>query len=147
MKNDFLSKGRSVSDLKAHLVLTTKYRRKAITSQMLQRLHIILEDLLIKWNCKLVEFNGESDHVHVLFQYHPDLQLSTLVGNIKSTTSRRLRQEFVEHLSRFYTKDVFWNGSYFVASCGGVTISTLKQYIDSQQRPESGNSSSTNIAN
>ncbi|MGI2909629.1 IS200/IS605 family transposase, partial [Hassallia sp. VBCCA 56010] len=26
MKNDFVSKGRSVSDLKVHLVLTTKYR-------------------------------------------------------------------------------------------------------------------------
>ncbi len=119
VKNDFVSKGRSVSDLKAHLVLTTKYRRRAITNEMLQRLHIILEDLLVKWDCKLVEFNGESDHVHLLFQYHPDLQLSTLVGNIKSTTSRRLRQEFSEHLSRFYTKDVFWNGSYFIASCGG----------------------------
>ncbi|MBW4678207.1 MAG: IS200/IS605 family transposase [Desmonostoc geniculatum HA4340-LM1] len=147
MKNDFVSKGRSVSDLKIHLVLTTKYRRKAITGEMLQRLHVILEDLLIKWDCKLVEFNGESDHVHVLFQYHPDLQLSTLVGNIKSTTSRRLRQEFTEHLSHFYTKDVFWNGSYFVASCGGVTISTLKQYIESQDRPESGNSDARRLAN
>jgi REP element-mobilizing transposase RayT len=189
---------RSVSDLKAHLVLTTKYRHKAITGEMLKRLHVILEDLLVKWDCKLVEFNGESDHVHLCIQqegngeqgtgnseertvpcfllskirgsesptliymahinqwhapsvglkptpyavpvprspfpvpcyYHPDLQLSTLVGNIKSTTSRRLRQEFAEHLSRFYTKDVFWNGSYFIASCGGVTISTLKQYIE-----------------
>ncbi|TVQ43766.1 MAG: IS200/IS605 family transposase, partial [Gloeocapsa sp. DLM2.Bin57] len=27
---------------------------------------------------------------------------------------------------------VFWNGSYFVASCGGVTISTLKTYIQNQ---------------
>jgi hypothetical protein len=31
MKNDFVSSGRAVSDMKAHLVLTTKYRRKAIT--------------------------------------------------------------------------------------------------------------------
>jgi len=28
MKHDFVSSGRAVSDLKAHLVLTTKYRRK-----------------------------------------------------------------------------------------------------------------------
>jgi putative transposase len=44
MKNDFVSKGRSVSDLKVHLVLTTKYRRKAFTGDMLQRLHIILAE-------------------------------------------------------------------------------------------------------
>ena len=143
MKDDFVSKGRSVSDLKTHLVLTTKYRRKAITGELLARLHVLIEELLLKWDCKLIEFNGESDHVHILFQYHPDLQLSTLVGNIKSITSRRLRQEFAQHLSRFYSKDVFWNGSYFIASCGGVTISTLEQYIEAQNSPDNGDSSST----
>lgn len=136
MKNDFVSKGRSVSDLKAHLVLTTKYRRKAFTLEMLKRLEAILVDLLEKWDCKLVEFNGEEDHVHLLFQYHPDLQLSKLVNNIKSVTSRRLRQEYAEHLEKFFWKDVFWNGSYFVASCGGVTISKLKEYIENQNSPE-----------
>ena len=136
MKNDFVSKGRSVSDLKAHLVLTTKYRRKAFTLEMLKRLEDILVDLLEKWDCKLVEFNGEEDHVHLLFQYHPDLQLSKLVNNIKSVTSRRLRQEYAEHLEKFFWKDVFWNGFYFVASCGGVTISKLKEYIENQNSPE-----------
>ncbi|WYL98679.1 MAG: IS200/IS605 family transposase [Gloeotrichia echinulata DVL01] len=136
MKNDFVSKGRSVSDLKAHLVLTTKYRRKAFTLEMLKRLEDILVDLLEKWDCKLVEFNKEEDHVHLLFQYHPDLQLSKLVNNIKSVTSRRLRQEYAEHLEKFFWKDVFWNGSYFVASCGGVTISKLKEYIENQNSPE-----------
>ncbi|MDB9307814.1 transposase, partial [Aphanizomenon sp. CS-733/32] len=45
---------------------------------------------------------------------------------------RKLRQEFSEHLAKIYWKDVFWNGSYFVASCGGVTISTLRKYIENQ---------------
>ncbi|MBD0347127.1 MAG: IS200/IS605 family transposase [Coleofasciculus sp. Co-bin14] len=136
MKNDFVSKGRSVSDLKVHLVLTTKYRRKVFNTEMLNRLHEILEDLLSKWDCKLVEFNGEADHVHVLFQYHPDIALSNLVNNLKSVTSRKLRQEFADYLASIYWKDVFWNGSYFVASCGGVTISTLRQYIENQSRPD-----------
>ena len=136
MKNDFVSKGRSVSDLKAHLVLTTKYRRSAFTALMLERLHSIFEELLIKWDCKLIEFNGEDNHVHLLFQYHPDLELSKLVNNLKSVSSRKLRQEFSEHLENYYSKDVFWNGSYFIASCGGVTVSTLRKYIENQQQPE-----------
>lgn len=45
MKNDLVSKGRSVSDLKAHLVLTTKYRRKVFTGEMLKRLHEVFLDL------------------------------------------------------------------------------------------------------
>lgn len=103
---------------------------------MLERLHNIFEELLIKWDCKLVEFNGEDNHIHLLFQYHPDLELSKLVNNLKSISSRKLRQEFSEHLKTFYSKDVFWNGSYFIASCGGVTVSTLKKYIENQQQPE-----------
>ncbi len=136
MRNDFVSKGRSVSNLKVHLVLTTKYRRQVFNTEMLNRLHEILEDLLSKWDCKLVEFNGEADHVHVLFQYHPDIALSNLVNNLKSVTSRKLRQEFADYLASIYWKDVFWNGSYFVASCGGVTISMLRQYIENQSPPD-----------
>ena len=132
-----LALGRSVSDLKVHLVLTTKYRRKVFTLEMLNRLHSILEELLHKWDCKLIEFNGEDNHVHLLFQYHPDIALSNLVNNLKSVTSRKLRQEFSDHLNSFYWKDVLWNGSYFVASCGGVTISTLRQYIENQNQPNS----------
>ncbi|MBC6432637.1 IS200/IS605 family transposase [Nostoc sp. HG1] len=135
MKNDFVSKGRSVSDLKVHLVLVTKYRRKAFTVEMLARLNILVEELLEKWDCKLIEFNGEEDHVHALFQYHPDVELSKLVNNLKSVSSRKLRQEFAEHLESFYWKDVFWSGSYFVASCGGVTVSTLRKYIEAQVAP------------
>lgn len=136
MRNDFVSKGRSVSDLKAHLVLTTKYRRKVLTGEMLSCLHNVLEELLVKWDCKLIEFNGEEEHIHLLFQYHPDLELSKLVNNLKSVSSRKIRQEFKEHLDKAYWNDVFWNGSYFVASCGGVTVSTLRKYIENQQTPK-----------
>jgi putative transposase len=136
MKNDFVSKNRSVSDLKVHLVLTSKYRRKVFTGEMLNRMHDIFLDLLVKWDCKLIEFNGEEDHIHLLFQYHPDIALNRLVNNLKSVSSRRLRQEFESRVNEFYYKDVLWTGSYFVASCGGVTVTMLKKYIEDQHTPE-----------
>lgn len=136
MKKDFISRGRSITDLKAHLVLTTKYRRKVFTGKMIERLHEVFEDLLDKWDCKIVEFNGEEDHIHLLFQYHPEIQLSKLVNSLKSVSSRRLRQEFLPELERVYfQKKVLWNSSYFLASCGGVTISTLRKYIENQNSP------------
>ena len=136
MKKDFVSRGRSVSDIKIHLVLTTKYRRKVLTALMIDRLHEIFESLLDKWECKIVEFNGEKDHVHLLFQYHPEIQLSKLVNSLKSVSSRKLRQEFLPELEKtYYQKKVVWNSSYFLASCGGVTISTLRKYIENQDKP------------
>jgi putative transposase len=137
MKHDFVSSGRAVSDLKAHLVLTTKYRRKVFTREMLQRLHEVMYDLCQKWGCKLIEFNGEADHIHLLFQYYPQIDLSKLVNNIKSVSSRRMRSEFADYISKIYRKNVLWNESYFIASCGGVTVSVLCQYIEKQGTPAS----------
>ncbi|MDY6938616.1 MAG: IS200/IS605 family transposase [Cyanobacteriota bacterium] len=130
MKKDFVSSGRSVSDLKAHLVLTTKYRRKVFTEEILNRLSAILSDLCQKWDCKLIEVNGESDHIHLLFQYYPQMELPKFVNNIKSVTSRRIRTQFPNAVGK-----ALWNESYFIASCGGVTVSVLKKYIESQDRP------------
>jgi len=136
MENDFISSARSISDMKAHLVLTTKYRRKVMTGEMIQRLHEIFGDLCHKWDCKVIEFNGESDHIHLLFQYYPQMSIPKFVNSLKSVSSRRIRQEFALVVDAAYWKDVFWNKSYFIASCGGVTISVLKKYIENQDTPD-----------
>lgn len=136
MKDDFVSGGRSVSDMKAHLVLTTKYRRNVLTGVMLERLGEIVGDLCQKWNCKVVEFNGEANHVHLLFQYLPQMELPRFINNLKSVTSRRLRSKFPDEVNSVYRKNVLWNESYFIASCGGVTVSILEKYIEEQDAPE-----------
>ena len=144
MKDDFVASGRSVSDLKAHLVLTTKYRRKVLTGEMLVRLTEIVSDLCDKWGCKMIEFNGEENHIHLLFQYYPQMELPKFISNLKSISSRRLRSEFPERIDQFYWKAVFWNESYFIASCGGVTVTVLKKYIEKQDSPDLGNSGVSN---
>ncbi len=83
----------------------------------------------------MIEANGETDHIHLLFQYYPQLELPKFVGNIKSVTSRRLRSEFPE-LFDTYKKAVLWNESYLIASCGGVTVSQLKTYVKKQDTPD-----------
>ncbi|HAN72901.1 MAG TPA: IS200/IS605 family transposase [Planktothrix sp. UBA8407] len=128
---------RSVYRLNAHIVLVVKYRRKAIDKDILVRLQEIFKDTLKKWDCTLLEFNGESDHVHLLIDYKPDQPLSVLIGNLKTVSSRLIRKEFPLLASRyFYNKPCFWTGSYFVASCGGITVEQLKKYVEQQATPE-----------
>src|SRR5919106_654793 len=89
-----------IFSLQFHLVLVTKYRRKAITKQMLGRLRVIFGETLGKWRCEMIEFNGEADHVHLLFQTNPTVQLSKLVNNLKTVSSRLIRRDFSRHLNR-----------------------------------------------
>ncbi|MBW4638114.1 MAG: IS200/IS605 family transposase [Gloeocapsa sp. UFS-A4-WI-NPMV-4B04] len=131
----YKSHSRAVSDLKAHLVLTTKYRRKVITAPMLIRLNEIFEELCRKWGCEIVEFDGESDHVHLLFSFYPQMQLSKFVNNLKTVSSIYIRKEFVTEVQKFYRKPVFWHSAYFIASCGGVTVEELKRYVREQDSP------------
>ncbi len=135
MHKDFIHKARGVSDLKCHLVLTPKYRRRIFTKSMLLRLEEIFKALMGKWEGRLIEFNGEVDHVHLLIQYTPQTEPSKLINNLKTVSSRYLRKEFAERVNQFYHQDVLWTNGYFIASCGGVTVEQLKQYIEEQDCP------------
>lgn len=71
---------------------------------MLKRLGEIVDNLCTKWDCTLIEFNGESDHVHLLFQYYPQLELPKFVTNLKSVSSRRRIREVPEQVNQVYFK-------------------------------------------
>ncbi|MFH7027931.1 MAG: IS200/IS605 family transposase [Heteroscytonema crispum UTEX LB 1556] len=135
MKDNYEYGFRSVYSLTAHIVFVTKYRRKTINQQVLQRLKEIFADTCKKWGCTLQEFNGETDHVHLLVSYPPQVQISKFIANLKTVSSRLIRKEFSDYLNQFYQKPVFWTGSYFVASCGGVTVEQLKKYVEQQSSP------------
>ena len=90
-----------VSNLHAHLVFTPKDRRGVFTDPILTRCETIMADICRDFGAELVEFNGEDDHVHLLVQYPPTVQLSTLVNSLKAVSARHLRNEFPHHLSRY----------------------------------------------
>ena len=144
VKQELISSARSVSELKAHLVLVPKYRRKLFNKPMIIRLEEIIKQLLKKWGCKCIEINGEKElltaalrsHIHLLFQYTPQVQLSKLVNNIKTVSSRYLKKEFQDRFEKYYWKDALWSGSYYISSCGGVTVEVLKKYVQNQNRPD-----------
>lgn len=126
---------RAVYSLSVHIVFVTKYRRKAITAPIMERLREIFSHLCGQWKGELREFNGENDHVHLIVDYPPDVRLSEFVNNLKSVSSRLIRKEFTDTVNQFYSKPVFWTASYFVASCGGVTLEQLKTYVEKQSSP------------
>ena len=84
MSSNFNKGFRSVYKLTAHIVLVTKYRKKAIDRERLVRLEEIFEQTLLKWDCSLVDFNSESDHCHLIVEFKPDIELSKLIANLNS---------------------------------------------------------------
>lgn len=56
----------SVSSLKIHLVCVTKYRRSVFTSESLSLIEISFNEVAKKMDFQVLEFNGESDHIHAI---------------------------------------------------------------------------------
>ena len=89
-----------------------------------------------KWGIELTEFGGEADHIHLLLDMHPNIMPSRFINSLKTVTSRLLRKEFSEHLSKFYWKPVLWTRAYCLVTAGGAPIDILKQYIQNQESPK-----------
>ena len=123
---------RGVYRLTAHIVFVTKYRKKAINQEILTRLEQIFSETLLKWRSELLEFNGESDHIHVLIEYPPKLSISGIVNALKGVSSRKYGQA---GLPKPYGKQALWSPSYFVSSVGGAPLEILKKYIQNQEKP------------
>lgn len=129
-------RGRSVvHNLHAHLVFTTKYRRAVFTDAMLTTCENTMRTVCDDFGATLTEFNGETDHVHLLVQYPPTVQLSTLVNSLKGVSSRILRTRHPDEIHKVLWGHRLWSPSYFAGSCGGAPLTIVQDYIAHQKRP------------
>ena len=123
----------SVYELKYHLVVVTKYRKKVINDTITKELYEIAKNIIeINNNGKLIEFNSDLDHVHLLFSVGPQVQLSKLINSYKTVSSRLIRKNHNDYLKNICCKSMFWSNSYYIGSVGNTNEKVIKNYILNQ---------------
>lgn len=131
--NEYYKNRHSCYMLEYHLVVVTKYRHPVLIGELKDRLlelsRFIIEEC---WGCKISTINTDVDHIHILFEAAPQVQLSKLVNNFKTVTSRRLRKEFADELASYYWKPYFWSDSYFICTVSDRTHDMIDRYIRDQ---------------
>lgn len=136
LSND-LRRGRTcIFIMHIHLVFVTKYRKKVFTKQILNDLRTIFTNVCTDFEGKLVEFEGEGDHVHLLIEYPPKVSVSKLVNSLKGVSSRLIRKKNYPTIQNALWGGSLWSPSYFAGSCGGAPLSVIRQYIEQQASPE-----------
>lgn len=118
-----------------HLVFVTKYRRKAFTKEVIDFMKPIFEKVCCDFEAELIEFDGESDHVHLLINYPPKVSISKLVNSLKGVSSRKVRSQKFQSVKEKLWGDSLWSPSYFAGSCGGAPLEVINQYIEQQEIP------------
>ena len=133
-QTELRSAAHSVFSIHLHVVFVTKYRRKVGTETMIEDMKEIFAKILDSNQSLLVECNGESDHIHLLLDLHPNNNISNLIGSLKSASSRILRKKYPQHISKFYwgKNTKLWHDSKCIVSCGGAPLKLVKQYIQQQ---------------
>lgn len=129
---DFRTGRHCIFELHVHLVFVAKYRRDVLSEPAIRDLSSIFEKMCFDFGARLVECNGEDDHVHLLVEYPPQIAISKLVNSLNGVSSRRLRQMRPEVRGR-YRQGVLWSPSYFAASCGGAPITIIRRYVEQQR--------------
>lgn len=118
--------------LTVHLVLVTKYRKPVLQGKVRDYVYALIRETMEFENIIIREMNGEADHIHILFDYAPDIRLSELINRIKSRIARLVRRDYPVEVGEYYWKPLFWTNSYFLGSVGSNTTEIVKEYIQNQ---------------
>lgn len=88
----YKKKNHAVSALYAHVVLTIKYRRPALSEPDIARTVIVsIRRTALMLNCEIEAIESDANHLHILLHWPPSISLSTLIQQIKGRSAREVR--------------------------------------------------------
>ena len=121
----------SVFLLHYHLILVVKYRRRVFDNLISSGAKEIFEYIAPNYHITLMEWNHDTDHIHILFRAHPKTEISKFINAYKRASSRLIKKEFPEIRQKLWN-EYFWSQSFCLITAGGAPLTVLKQYIESQ---------------
>ncbi len=114
-----------------HVIFTPKYRRRVLINGIDERLKKLIREKEEDYGYKVIEMEIMPDHVHLLLDLKPRIDVIRCVNLIKGYTSHILRNEFPELRRKIPT---LWTRSKFIASVGAVTLEVVEKYIEEQKK-------------
>lgn len=113
-----------------HVIWTTKYRRKALTVDIQNRLKELILEKQKDYSFSVIEMEIMEDHVHLLLDVDPEIGVVNIIGKLKGYSSNVLRKEFSKLRSQI---PCLWTRSKFISTVGSVSLEIVKKYIEEQK--------------
>ena len=130
----------SVYNLNYHIVWCTKYRRKVLKDDIDADLKTILREIAGENGYSIPHMEvGLDDHIHLLVSAPPKISVSSIVKQLKGTSSLRPFAMHPELKPRYWKRKgerSLWSPSYFVESIGTTNEDAVAKYIDGQRLKE-----------
>ena len=122
-----------VYSIQYHIVWCVKYRRKVLTPSVECSLFGILNNIAQDNGFRILECNGDLDHIHLLIDCSPQHYIPNMIKAMKGVSARYLFKMYGDTLRKQLWNGHLWNPSYFVATVSEKTESQIIEYIRSQK--------------
>ena len=132
-KNGYYTNRHSCFLLQYHLVLVTKYRKPAIVDELENGLKEYTMQYFKDRNLPVHALETMPDHIHILFDAPPQINLSEFINAFKSASSRQMRKRYAQQFQVYYWKPYFWSLSYFIGTISSRTEKAVKEYISNHK--------------
>jgi putative transposase len=111
-----------------HIVFSTKKRQALILPSIASELYSYLASICNKLECYCLITGGHKDHVHILCLLSKKMTLSSLLEELKSSSSKWIKGKDPR------LKDFYWQRGYGAFSVNPSQLDVVKQYIENQQK-------------
>ena len=126
----------AVYALEYHIVLVVKDRKPCLTGEVAEACKRECARILEHYEGKVLQMEIDVDHIHLLVSLGTKYSVKEIVNVLKGVSARMLRRDYGETIRQYLPEDSFWSDSYLIATSGGVTLETLKKYVEKQGRPK-----------
>ena len=120
--------------LQYHLVLVTKYRKPVITGNLENALKGYTLQYFKDRGIPVHAMETMPDHIHILFDAPPQMNLAEFINAFKSASSRQMRKRHGDQVSKYYWEPYFWSLSYFIGTVSNRTKQAVEAYIRNQKQ-------------
>lgn len=121
--------------LNYHIILVVKYRKKIfVDDEIIERVKELMRKISDENDVEVINQECGDDHIHLMVSTKPTLQLTKYINLLKGHSARALRKEF--DFSEQLYGDSLWSDSYYIATCGNVSLDTLYNYIENQRKKD-----------
>ena len=118
-----------------HLIWTPKYRYRILKEQMRDIVEADIHRYCHKLDCKVVELNVQTDHIHLLVRVPPKISISKLMGTLKGKTAIRVFHKCPRLKTKPYWGNHFWANGYCVDTVG-INEEMIRKYVKYQEENE-----------
>jgi REP element-mobilizing transposase RayT len=119
----------SLSKLWTHLIFSAKDRFPFLADERIRRdMHAYLATVLRSHDCQTLLVNGAKDHVQALFALSRKYSISTIVKEVKRTSS-----SWIKDIGPTYRK-FRWQNGYGAFSVSQSHLDQVRRYIENQEQ-------------